>query len=159
MHPFSRGSVRINSTDPFAAPLIDPRFLTNPVDVRIMLDAFKYSRHAFGTNALQELSPMEVSPGSTVQTDDDIIDYIREQALSIFHPSGTAAMMPRFNGGVVDNDSKVYGIHNLRVMDASTVPILPGTHLQSTVYAMALKVYGFLYLENSYADISRLPKS
>ena len=150
MHPFSRGSVHINSTDPFVAPVIDPRFLTNPVDVRIMVDAFKYSRNVFGTKALQELNPIEVSPGCSVQTDDEIIDFIREQALSIFHPSGTAAMMDRSNGGVVDNDSKVYGIDNLRVIDASTVPILPATHLQSTVYAMANKVDGFPFLKNSY---------
>jgi choline dehydrogenase-like flavoprotein len=57
-----------------------------------------------------------------------------------FHPSGTAAMMPRRAGGVVDTSLRVYGTRNLRVVDASIMPLIPGGHIQAVIYAIAEKV-------------------
>ena len=59
---------------------------------------------------------------------------------SASHPAGTAAMAPREYGGVVDSDLKVYGTTNLRVVDASIIPLIIGAHLQATTYAIAEKV-------------------
>ncbi|KAH8798331.1 hypothetical protein F5884DRAFT_742955 [Xylogone sp. PMI_703] len=139
-HPFSRGSVHIQSTDPLQPPIIDAGILTNPLDVQIFVEAFRYARTIANTEAMQALHPIETSPGATTQTDKDIENYVRKTISSVFHAAGTAAMLPRSKGGVVDNRAMVYGMTNLRVMDASTIPMLPGTHLQSTIYAMALKL-------------------
>ena len=64
-------------------------------------------------------------------------DHIRRNAISMWHYSGTCAMLPKEKGGVVDTQLKVHGIHNLRVVDSSIIPIITTGNLQSTVYAVA----------------------
>ncbi|KAL8718691.1 MAG: hypothetical protein Q9181_008169, partial [Wetmoreana brouardii] len=84
----------------------------------------------------------EVLPGPTLQGDDDlgIENAIRNLTQSTWsHPVGSCPMMPRRLGGVVDSTLKVYGIRGLRVVDASVIPIVPGSHTSSTVYAVAEK--------------------
>ncbi|GAW00795.1 alcohol oxidase [Lentinula edodes] len=72
-------------------------------------------------------------------SDDEIRDWCRSRVISIFHPIGTAAMMPKEDGGVVDSSLKVYGTKNLRVVDASVIPLEMSTHPQAAVYAIAEK--------------------
>lgn len=64
-------------------------------------------------------------------------DYVRTTALSSYHPVGTCAMLPRGQGGVVSNRLIVYGTKNVRVVDASIMPLIPRGNIQSTVYAVA----------------------
>lgn len=92
------------------------------------------------TDAIQELVPTELLPGANVTSDEDILAYAKSSASTMFHPSGTSAMMPRELGGVVDSSLRVYGVKNLRVVDASIIPLIPATHIVSTVYAIAEKV-------------------
>lgn len=92
---------------------------------------------------LGETSPMsktftkETSPGSSVQTDDEWIQWLREEASTEFHPSSTCAMLPQKQGGVVDAHLRVYGLANVRVADASIIPIALSTHLMSSTYGVA----------------------
>lgn len=79
----------------------------------------------------------ETSPGSHVQSDDDWMQWLREEASTEFHPSSTCAMLPRDQGGVVDANLRVYGLANVRVADASIVPISLSTHLMSSTYGVA----------------------
>ncbi|KAI0942663.1 hypothetical protein AcW1_003229 [Taiwanofungus camphoratus] len=74
-----------------------------------------------------------------MQTDDDLLEYIRSGSAGGDHPIGTAAMAPLEYGGVVDSTLKVYGTSNLRVVDASIFPLHIAAHTQSTVYAIAEK--------------------
>lgn len=69
-----------------------------------------------------------------------LMELIKSMVSTEFHPSGTAAMMPRRAGGVVDTSLRVYGTGNLRVVDASIMPLILGGHIQSAVYAIAEKV-------------------
>lgn len=139
-HPLSRGSVQINSADPFVSPLLDPRYVSHPTDLAIMVEAFKFARKLIATPAVLAHSPNETVPGLLVQTDAEIEDYIRKTLNTVYHPVGTASMMRRELGGVVDSKFMVYGVQNLRVVDASVIPLLPASHLQATVYAVAEKV-------------------
>ncbi|KAJ8124606.1 hypothetical protein O1611_g9034 [Lasiodiplodia mahajangana] len=68
-----------------------------------------------------------------------LMETIKRMVSTEFHPSGTAAMMPRGAGGVVDTELRVYGTRNLRVVDASVMPLIPGGHIQSAIYAIAEK--------------------
>lgn len=137
VHPFSRGNVRLASTDPFDDPLADSGFLHNPLDVQLIVEAIKFARTATQTNAMDGYNPVEVLPGSNKTSDDALEAFVRENASTLFHPSGTCMAAPYEDGGVVDSQFRVYRMQNLRVVDASVFPLLPATHIQSTVYALA----------------------
>ncbi|KAJ6479416.1 hypothetical protein C8R47DRAFT_1218976 [Mycena vitilis] len=138
IHPFSSGSVHITSTDPLAAPLIDYNVLDNQVDLDLFVRAIKFARKLVATPSLSPILS-EIVPGTEVQTDEEITDYIRGAVETVFHPIGTAAMLPRNKGGVVDPALRVYGTANLRVCDASIIPLQLSAHTQATVYAIAEK--------------------
>lgn len=137
VHPFSRGTVRLASTDPFEAPLADSGLFHNPLDVQLLVEAIKYARQVSSTSALTAHNPFEVAPGAGVTSDADLAAYVQNSATTLYHPSGTCAAGPLANGGVVNSKFQVYGVQNLRVVDASVFPLLPATHIQSTVYALA----------------------
>lgn len=67
----------------------------------------------------------EVSPGQSVQSDEDILNFIQNTTIPNWHASGTCAMLPQSAGGVVDARLKVYGVKGLRVVDASIFPVIP----------------------------------
>jgi choline dehydrogenase-like flavoprotein len=139
--PLSRGTIFINSTDPDPSipPLIDFNVNANPVDMFILIRALEKTREFMGSESVASLEPMEVSPGPTIDTDVEIEEVMRESLLSpsFDHPVGTAAMMPRELGGVVDTGLQVYGVEGLWVADASIMPLVPAAHTQATVYAVA----------------------
>ncbi|KAF8632495.1 hypothetical protein AX15_001862 [Amanita polypyramis BW_CC] len=139
MHPFSRGSVHIGSSDPFAPPVIDERALDNEIDMDMMVDAVKFVRKVAETGELAAIGHSELVPGAGVQTDEQLREWIKSSVQTLYHPIGTASMLPREDGGVVDPTLKVYGTDNLRVVDASTMPIHISAHTQATVYAIAEK--------------------
>ncbi|KAJ7649046.1 alcohol oxidase, partial [Mycena polygramma] len=138
-HPFSSGSVHIASSDPLAAPVIDHRVLDNKIDLDVLVAAVKFARKLCATPSLSAVVTREIIPGPAVQTDDEIKDFIRSTIDTVFHPIGTAAMLPREDRGVVDPSLKVYGTANVRVIDASIIPIQLSAHIQATVYAVAEK--------------------
>lgn len=141
LHPLSRGYVQLNSTDPFDDPVVDPRYLSHPSDGQLFVEAVKYNRKIIATEALQRTGATEIFPGANATSDEAILESVRGITTTVWHPAGTCAMMPREIGGVVDAELKVYGIENLRVVDASVMPILPAAHMQGSVYAMAEKVF------------------
>lgn len=140
MHPLSRGTVTLASADPFDSPIIDPRYLSHPADRQLYADALKYDRKIIATEALRAMEAVEVSPGADV-TDDAALGAHAAAGLStVWHPSGTCPMMPLELGGVVDSRLRVHGVRNLRIVDASVMPMLPAAHMQATIYAIAEKV-------------------
>ena len=139
MHPLSRGTCSINSADPFEPPIIDPRWLSNPVDRQILIEALLFNREILATPSMSELLPAQLVP--PVTADEDALNQIINNGIRTeFHPSGTCAMLPLEQGGVVDSHLRVWGTQNLRVVDAGIFPIIPAAHLQSVVYAVAEKV-------------------
>jgi choline dehydrogenase len=143
IHPLSRGSVTIDPSNPYGEPLVDYRSLSNPIDLRVMVELFKAVRNYFKREgAIQILSPVEISPGPNVTSDEEIANYLAASfGPSAYHPVGTCAKMPKDMGGVVDEYLRVHGIRGLSVADASIMPLVVGATTQSTVYAIAEKVY------------------
>ncbi|KAK0752462.1 hypothetical protein B0T18DRAFT_318769 [Schizothecium vesticola] len=141
LHPLSRGTVTIDPTDPyFALPRVDYRALTNPADGDLLVEFTRFTRRVFATTSLSSYNPVELAPGANVTSPADIIAELRGRMVpSSFHPVGTAAMMPKNLGGVVDEELRVYGVKDLSVVDASVMPDLPGAYTQQTVYAIAEK--------------------
>jgi len=142
LNPFSRGSVTISSASINDAPVIDMGWLSDAADAEVAVAAFKRLRQAWAAPGLAPVkNGVETKPGASVQSDADILTYIRENAIQIWHASATCAMgTSAAAGAVVDWRAKVFGVDRLRVVDASALPFaLPG-HPQASIYAFAEKI-------------------
>ncbi|KAI0165337.1 putative GMC oxidoreductase [Hypoxylon sp. FL1284] len=140
-HPVSRGSVHITSNLARDAPIVDPRYLSDGLDVEVLARHLQHMDGAIaGSRALARLlkQPLRrLDPASENLNLDRARAYARDTAVSIWHPAGTCAMLPRDRGGVVDARLRVYGTIGLRVVDASAVPLLSTANPQATVYTFA----------------------
>ncbi|MDA0822463.1 MAG: GMC family oxidoreductase N-terminal domain-containing protein [Proteobacteria bacterium] len=123
LRPQSRGSVHLRSTDSRDAPQIQFNFLRDPLDQRTTVDAIRFTRQFFAASALSELRGVEFKPGPSVNTDEDILDWVRRTAETAFHPVGTCAM-GKDPLAVVDERLRVHGINGLRIADASIMPTI-----------------------------------
>lgn len=143
LKPLSRGTVSLNPANPHDLPVVSFRTLSNPIDGENVVAIIRRLRRVWASPELAYLSPVEVVPGASEQTDEQILAALTGNPLvfwpSLAHPSGTCAMMPERLGGCVGSDLKVYGVRGLRVVDASVMPMIPGAALQATVYAVAEK--------------------
>lgn len=123
MHPRSRGRVWIRSPDPLAAPAILHNYLVDPDDQRVAIDSIRLMRRIYATQSFQALSPQELRPGSSAQSDEELLAAGIESAGTAWHQVGTCAMGIG-SGAVVDQRLRVHGIGGLRVADGSVMPDL-----------------------------------
>jgi len=137
MHPLNRGGVHINPADPTGKPVIDPKYMSNEHDILALTEALKYARRIANTEPMKSMFVSEYEPGTAVQTDAQWRNFTLTTAASFFHPVGTCAMLPKAQNGVVDANLKVYGTTNLRVVDASIMPVIISAHMQTAVYGIA----------------------
>jgi choline dehydrogenase len=159
IHPLSRGTVNIDTSNPNAEPLVDYRMLSNPVDLRVAIALFRGVRDYFTSQGeMKRLSAVETKPGANVTSDEDIGKYLSTTLNpSQYHPVGTAAMLPLRLGGVVDDELKVHGVERLSIIDASIMPLIVGATTQSTVYAIAEKVSISSRTREDCSTLSRPP--
>ncbi|KAF6821439.1 Glucose oxidase 1 [Colletotrichum musicola] len=146
-HPLSRGSVHIRSADPRVYPEIDPRYLSNPLDVELLKVIALHLQTVARTAPLSELlqgAGTVFQPGYRELKVEDVEAWVRESVQSEYHPCGTCAMLPRGKGGVVDERFRVFGVDGLRVVDASVFPLIPRANVQSLVYAVAERAADFI---------------
>ena len=129
-HPLSQGRVYINSSDPFDDPIIDPQYLSHWADLVSMREGVKLLRKIGGALPMKNVLTGEVSPGSNITTDQDIEAFLLKNVGSQYHPANTLAMLPRDGGGVVDAKLRVYGLGNVRVVDASIFPFSLAAHVR-----------------------------
>ncbi|PQE13667.1 GMC oxidoreductase protein [Rutstroemia sp. NJR-2017a BVV2] len=148
MHPLSRGSIHITTDNPYVPPEIDPRYCSNPLDLQILTDALIFNNKLLNTNSMQLLQPVSYYPYLPNATAEILMTAIRSGLRTEFHGSGATSMMPRELGGVVDPDLRVYGTKNLRIVDAGIIPMLPASHLQAPVYAIAEKAADLIKRDN-----------
>lgn len=126
-------------------PLVQYNTLQNPLDSELILSIVRHTRKFWTTNPAltTTFNPVELLPGPQYQTDAEILEKLKTDRgifwPSLAHPVGTCAMMPEGKGGCVDAELRVYGVGGMRVVDASVMPLIVGTALQATVYAVAEK--------------------
>ncbi len=125
LYPKSRGTVRLASPDPEAAPVIDPNLLGEAEDILPLIRALKIARAAFVSPAFAAYNGTEVAPGPAVQSDAEWDRYIRETGYTVHHPVGTCRMGSDADA-VVDPQLRLRGIAGLRVADASVMPSVIG---------------------------------
>ncbi|KAF2822969.1 choline dehydrogenase mitochondrial precursor [Ophiobolus disseminans] len=143
-HPLSKGNVHITSRNISVKPAINPNYLSHPYDLQAATNLAKFLRTIASAKPMSDLWTEEYEPGKAVQTDEDWKKYALANTLSIYHPIGTCALLPRKDGGVVDEKLQVYGTKKLRVVDASIIPLLPSAHIQTLVYGIAEKAAGMI---------------
>lgn len=136
--PVSRGTLKLRSSNPFDAPLIDPALLKEESDRIVMREAIK---HALKFTSAPVWKGYIVSPSGGLEnatTDEKLDEYITAASSTFFHPTGTLSMSAKgAKNGVVDPDLRVKNIVGLRVVDASIFPYIPTGHTSSAVYAVA----------------------
>ncbi|OIW30688.1 alcohol oxidase [Coniochaeta ligniaria NRRL 30616] len=139
-HPFSRGSVHISSSNATELPTWDPAYNSNPLDLELLSRAVQFVERIVDPStpfgAVLKEGGKRV-PDIRADDLEQAKEIVRQREISVFHVSGSCAMLPRGNGGVVDENLCVYGVKGLRVVDASVFPLEPSGNIQSMVYAVA----------------------
>ncbi len=125
LHPDGRGSVRLKSPDPLAAPAIHFSFLRTDYDAQAVLYGMRICRRIAGQPALAPFITQEIMPGPEVASDEALLADTRARGVANFHPVGTCRMGREINA-VVDPRLRVHGIERLRVADASIMPSIVG---------------------------------
>ncbi len=138
LRPASRGRVGLNSADPLAPPRIDPQYLTQPRDWRRLIDGIRRTREVLAQPAFAPHRGVELAPGPQVQSDEQLRAWIASAAETTYHPVGTCKMGTDAMA-VVDPQLRVYGVHQLRVVDASVMPTLNGSNTNAPTTMIAEK--------------------
>ncbi|MDX3911534.1 MAG: GMC family oxidoreductase N-terminal domain-containing protein [Sphingobium sp.] len=123
LRPESRGHVRIASSDPYASPVIAPNYLSDPRDVQTTLDGMRLIQKIGVAGPLRALESRQTQPQTPDESDESLLSYIRETAITTWHHVGTCKM-GNDALAVVDAELKVHGIDRLRVVDGSIMPTL-----------------------------------
>jgi choline dehydrogenase len=121
VRPASRGEILLRSADPMQPPAFIPNYLSNPEDVDAAVTGMRYLRKILATEPLASRVREEIVPGAGIRTDEQLVDYMRQEGQCAFHPVGTCKM-GRDPMSVVDAQLRVRGVERLRVIDASIMP-------------------------------------
>lgn len=138
MNSDARGHVHIKSRDPFDKPEIRFNYLSTDRDRREWVEAIHKTREILAQPAFDAFRGEELQPGPQVQSDEEILAFVRSHGESAYHPSCTCAMGSH-EAAVVDGDLKVHGIDGLRVVDASVMPTITNGNLNAPTIMIAEK--------------------
>ncbi|HEX7374816.1 MAG TPA: GMC oxidoreductase, partial [Steroidobacteraceae bacterium] len=135
----ARGSVQIRSTDPREPPALQFNYLSTEQDRREWVEAIRIARRILAQPALAEYDGGEISPGPAIESDEQVLDWVRRDAETALHPSCTAKMGTG-NDAVLDPGSmRVHGVAGLRVVDASAFPYVTNGNIYAPVMMVAEK--------------------
>jgi len=138
LRPESRGTVHIQSADPYMQPVIQPNYLDAQQDRDILIAGMKAVRRVAGDTKFAQHTVAERYPGPDVQSDDQLLDYLKRMCRTSFHPIGTCRMGPD-EASVVDERLRVRGFEGLRVIDASIMPTLVSGNTNAPTIMVAEK--------------------
>jgi choline dehydrogenase len=140
--PNSRGTVRLNDKNGVAQPLIQSNFLADARDCQAMLDGVAWARKIAAQPAMNKIIAAELEPGPANTKDDTVLDWIRQTAVTVYHPVGTCRMGPASDvdaKNVVDHELRVHGVQGLRVVDGSIMPTLVSGNTNAPIMMIAEK--------------------
>ena len=138
--PESSGYVRARGTDPFLDPIIQPNYLKDPMDQRVLVKGMHWARRLLHTRALAPFFEADALPGPDVHADDEWLSYARQYGSTAYHLIGTARMGPVTDKtSVVDDELRIHGLQGIRVVDASIMPSMPSANTYSSTMMIAEK--------------------
>src|SRR5262249_53851348 len=139
MYSDARGHVRIRSADPRVHPAILFNYLTTGQDRREWVEAVRMARHILNQPAFEPFNDGELSPGSGVQTDEEILAWVAHDAETALHPSCTCRMGVDDESVLDPSTMRVHGLESLRVVDASSMPYVTNGNIYAPVMMLAEK--------------------
>lgn len=152
LRPKSRGEIRLASRDPLAKPEIVPNYLTDSDDMERMVRGVRLARRILSAPAFGHYRGKEIVPKGACETDDEIRAFIRQCAETIYHPVGTCKMGSDAMA-VVDDQLRVRGLHGLRVVDASIMPLLVGGNTNAPTVMIAEKASDLIKRSRRVTDL------
>jgi choline dehydrogenase len=161
MYSDARGSVKIASADPRQKPKLRFNYLSTEQDRREWVEAIRVARHILSQPAMDDYNGGETSPGRQVETDDQILDWVRKEGETALHPSCTARMGTGENTAVDPLSMGVHGVEGLKVVDASAMPYVTNGNIYAPVMMIAEKaadlILGNTPLPAEHVDFYRRP--
>ena len=143
LRPRSRGEIKLLSADPAHRPTAHFNYLSDSFDTGEMIEAVKKIRELISQPAFDEFRGKELHPGPDVVSDNGIESFVRTEASTDYHPSCTCRMGVD-DGAVVDEEMRVHGVDNLRVVDASVMPNIASGNLNAPTQMIALRAADFI---------------
>lgn len=135
--PSSRGTVELASPDASDPPLIRPNYLSTQHDIDEVIEGSRLVRKLMQSPALRAITVEETKPGARVATDEQMLQYFRDEAGSIYHPCGSCAMGSNPSTSVVSSRLRVHGIPGLRIADASVFPNVTSGNINAPTMMVA----------------------
>ena len=141
LRPKSRGALHLASSDPRDPPRFRFNYLEAEGDREALKRGVSIVRHVVRQSAIARFVGQEFLPGASIQSDDDLDTWMRQSALSLFHPVGTCAMgLKQDPNAVVDAECRVHGLTGLRVIDGSVIPEIIGGNTYAPILMIAEKM-------------------
>ena len=142
MRPTSRGEIKLKSTNPTSAPSIRFNYMQTEHDLSEMREGIRLAREIFHQKAFDEYRGKEINPGN-IDSDTELNEFIKNKGDTAYHPCGTCKM-GKDNTSVVNEKLQVYGVENLRVVDASIMPKIITGNLNATTVMIAEKASDYI---------------
>jgi choline dehydrogenase len=163
MYSNSRGSIKIKSTDPNEKPALRFNYLSTPEDRREWIEAVRCTRKLLNQPAMMPFNAGETSPGDSVQTDDEILEWVKRDGETALHPSCTCKMGTDHMAVTNPDTMQVHGIEGLRVVDASVMPYVTNGNIYAPTMMLAEKavdlILGNTPLPAEHASFYRYAKA
>ncbi|CCH79504.1 Choline dehydrogenase [Nostocoides japonicum T1-X7] len=157
MYADTRGHVRIRSTDPFEHPSIQFNYLSTETDRKEWVEMVRAARTILGQPAFEAFSGGEISPGSAVETDEEILDWVRRDAETALHPSCSAKMGIDDDAVTDPSTMRVRGADGLRVVDASVFPFVTNGNIYAPVMMVGEKAADLVMGNTPLPPLSDVP--
>ncbi len=155
LRPKSRGSVSLRSANPQDPVKIDFNFFSAEEDAKVLVNGIRVARKILATQAFDEYRDEEIHPGADAQSDEEILQKCKDRLGLVYHPVGTCKM-GNDAMAVVDNELKVHGVENLRVIDASIMPTLTSGNTNAPTIAIAEKAAKMVLASQGKKVVSQL---
>lgn len=143
VRPSSRGQISLRDRNPDSSPLIQPNYLSTEDDQAVAIAGLKFTRKIMAAPALAPFAPYELKPGAHLTSDEELAHAAGDLGTTIFHPVGTCKM-GKDSMAVVDEQLRVRGVHNLRVVDASIMPTITSGNTNAPTVMIAEKGAEFI---------------
>ncbi|GJN73959.1 hypothetical protein PLICBS_008043 [Purpureocillium lilacinum] len=140
LRPLSEGEVTLNSSSPLVQPNINLNFFGNDLDILAMREGVRWTYDLLMTGAgFKDIVVSEYPWKMPLESDAEMKRAVLDRSQTGFHPCGTARLSKSIHQGVVDSNLRVHGVKNLRVADASVIPVIPDCRIQNSVYMIGEK--------------------